>query len=190
MWCEPRTVAVATAEGRTARMRASPAKPYGTGLCGAPVRFAHLFGTTKPHSPKPQRSIPHRPVAPAQGCSEVPSACGTARSQKHPITPPRNPSLRSCVARVSAAHPGPSGTDHTIPGALALLVYPGYNCLEPAPSPATTPATCAVSDRREKSIQSVASAPWRVARGAQEPQCTLKCMRIASTTDARQRGAQ
>ena len=33
---------------------------------------ARLFGITKLHSPKPQRSIPHRPVAPTQGCPEAP----------------------------------------------------------------------------------------------------------------------
>ncbi|NBB93862.1 MAG: DUF488 family protein [Gammaproteobacteria bacterium] len=67
------TVAVATAEGRDARDAAFPAKPTRDGLLRG-LRFvsARSFGTTKPRSPKPNRSLAQRPVAPAQSCSEVP----------------------------------------------------------------------------------------------------------------------
>jgi hypothetical protein len=45
----------------------------GTGLCGVSAPFsARSFGTTKPRSPKPDRSLPQRPVAPAQSYSEAP----------------------------------------------------------------------------------------------------------------------
>ncbi len=68
------------------------------------------------------------------------AAPGSASAGFHSVPRPRRRSARrrrrdartcavaaSCVARVSAAHPGLFEMNRAIPGALALLVYPGYN---------------------------------------------------------------
>src|SRR6056297_2924820 len=108
---------------------------------------ARLFGTTKPHSPKPQRSIPHRPVAPAQSDTEVPLVrAGRAelapfgRSDMRRVFSARPCASRhhrgrwvaatvwahvASVARVSEAHPGFVPGSACGPG-CALRAYPGY----------------------------------------------------------------
>ena len=136
MWCDPRDSSLSYGRGSN-RARCGFS---GETLRDGPVRalrcvLARLFGTTKPHSPKPQRSIPHRPVAPAQGCSEVPSACGAPRSSIAPISAPENPSLRDgtpiggfmplTAGAFTAAAPGSASADfHSVAGPHVALATP------------------------------------------------------------------